>query len=845
MWAWQADVQVGLTIAPDQPYLDGSALYTATVTNNGPDQATGVTLTMVLPPGTTLVNQEPAGDYSESQHRILWTVGDLSVSQTETYTVELSLPLRDAASQIEIFTIGHDPSSVPAALFRALPDATTLELLQSFGDLTDPTGLIVNGLGEFLVLDQGDPVLANGETPVNDGRLLLLGESNTVVLSSGELLFNPRAAVVQPGRYLVVEPQGFAEGLPAPGSIIAVDPVSGAQSVFAEGSLISLPQDIINDDDGAVVVLDGSNTLFRVSSDGGNQTLLTSGDLLLAPSALARDSAGAFWVADQQSGIIKISGTNFTQEQIKPIDAGNTFEAPFDLLVSRGDRVFVNSFAANGSPQQNLLEINPLDGAVLSTWRYESNHRYRGMLAEYAVTNELSAVTTSVDPDGDNNMLALNNVLLPSPPVVTIQVSETITVADSDQTALAVQINEQETVTVADADTVAPATWIRVSESIQVTDDPQPMLAVQVMVQETIGVGDSDVTQLALQLAVQETVRVGESETVQSDSGGPGVTGTFLPGLRVISEHGELVLGETQMWLQFSELLQDPPGDGETADVTNPIHYQLVGAGVDGLFQTETCGDQPSGDDAFVGVARVVWLPKQQTAAVRFERETALGAGLYRMLICGDRGLVDLENIALDGDGDNKPGGDYRFDFRVLGDNLLRNPHFDQDLGGWIATQGDGAVSFSERDPSRSGTSGSARFPATETPLELSQCIIWPDQPFWQIGGLLQIGPDTAGEQLQIRVDWYGDGSCEGAILATQQRTVASNATESSWIPFLWQGAVPEGAVSAAVSFQWPNNAATDRYLDRLYFSADAEVRLIDNFDSGTLDLWRIPEAKR
>jgi len=58
--------------------------YTVTVTNNGPDTATGVTITDTLPAGTTLVSSAPSqGTYAGST----WTVGTLTNGTTATLTI--------------------------------------------------------------------------------------------------------------------------------------------------------------------------------------------------------------------------------------------------------------------------------------------------------------------------------------------------------------------------------------------------------------------------------------------------------------------------------------------------------------------------------------------------------------------------------------------------------------------------------------------------------------------------------------------------------------------------------------------------------------------------------------
>ncbi len=843
LWAQQADLQVNLAAAPTPAALDGELVYTVTVTNAGPDSAADVSTVLLLPTGTDLVSHQPAGVYNQEMRSLTWSEASLAIGAGLSYTVRIALPLRSVGSQIEINSLGYDGQGEPSAMLRVLPGATPLDLLQNLPAVTEPTGLVQTGDGTFYLLDIGDAALtAGGDVPQTDGRLMRLEPEGAVAVSSGDMLFNPRALVVQGDHLIVADPQTYAEGVPADGRLLAIDAGSGAQSLFAAGTWLSEPRDVINDGAGGFFVIDGNTNLIRIDASGTEQTRLTSGNFIQAPQALARDSLGQFWVADQVSGVIRIDGANYSQTVLKAIDAGNTFENPFDLIVTRADRLFVTSYAPNADPIQHVLELDTGDGSILSAQRYDGPHAYRGMQVRYLVTADLSATSSTDDPNTADNFFALNGEVLPAISTVTLNVTEAITVTDDAQIAPAVQLAVQEAVAVADNAQVQPALALQVQETVTVTDSGGPTLAVQLLVNETITVADLDLVRLAVQLAVQEQISITDLENLQADSGGPTVAGLFLPGLRGLPAGAELLLGESQWWIRFSELMQDPPGDESVNDVTNPIHYQLIAAGPDGRVDTDGCGDLSAGDDFLVAVARVQWLPESQTAAVVPDGTHVLGPGLYRLLVCGDRGLTDLEDLALDGDGDHKPGGDFQADFRVLGDNLAANPHFDRDLSGWVVARGDGVIQFSEEDAYRAATSGSALFPAAEAASGLNQCLGWPEVSFWRLGGLLRLAPEVGDARLLIQLDWYDGETCEGVLLASHQQTIGSRSTEDQWLSFAWQGEVPAQAASVNVRFHWSEAAEGARYLDRLYLAADGEVRLIDDFEGETLQLWRLPD---
>ena len=82
-----ADLSISIADDPD-PVLVGRALtYTLTVTNNGPDAATGVTTTDALPGGVTFVSAtSTAGKCAESSGVVTCFAGALDIGETVTTT---------------------------------------------------------------------------------------------------------------------------------------------------------------------------------------------------------------------------------------------------------------------------------------------------------------------------------------------------------------------------------------------------------------------------------------------------------------------------------------------------------------------------------------------------------------------------------------------------------------------------------------------------------------------------------------------------------------------------------------------------------------------------------------
>src|SRR5262249_62379977 len=109
-----ADIAVTKTVTPATASVGDTVTFTVTATNNGPNQATGVVITDVLPAGLSLVSFSPAqGSYVARQGT--WTVGTLangaSTQLTLVAQVTQSGPITNVATKTAENEAEPDPST--------------------------------------------------------------------------------------------------------------------------------------------------------------------------------------------------------------------------------------------------------------------------------------------------------------------------------------------------------------------------------------------------------------------------------------------------------------------------------------------------------------------------------------------------------------------------------------------------------------------------------------------------------------------------------------------------------------------------------------------------------------
>ena len=93
-----ADLVTGKTVDNGTPNEGDTIVYTLTLTNNGPNQATNLSITDLLPAGVTYVSDDGAGAYVSGTG--LWTIGTLNNGATATLNITATVDAGTSGSTI-------------------------------------------------------------------------------------------------------------------------------------------------------------------------------------------------------------------------------------------------------------------------------------------------------------------------------------------------------------------------------------------------------------------------------------------------------------------------------------------------------------------------------------------------------------------------------------------------------------------------------------------------------------------------------------------------------------------------------------------------------------------------
>ena len=108
-----ADLSVSLTATPDPVLVGEDVTYNITVTNNGPADATGITLTNTLPEHSSFMSSTPEGLCNETDGVVNCPLGDLPNAQSTVITVVVTAESEGVlTSEVSVSSVEADPNAL-------------------------------------------------------------------------------------------------------------------------------------------------------------------------------------------------------------------------------------------------------------------------------------------------------------------------------------------------------------------------------------------------------------------------------------------------------------------------------------------------------------------------------------------------------------------------------------------------------------------------------------------------------------------------------------------------------------------------------------------------------------
>jgi uncharacterized repeat protein (TIGR01451 family) len=162
--AGTADVAVAKAVSTTLDALGEDASFTVTATNLGPEVATNVVLTDVLPPGLQLVSAVPSAAFDPATGR--WTVGTLAVSQSQVLVLNVRPTVAGTFVNTATRTSQDQPDPNPA---NDSGTATLVVGLIADLSITKTDNLVLAVAGQDITYEI---VVANdGPSPVTNARV--------------------------------------------------------------------------------------------------------------------------------------------------------------------------------------------------------------------------------------------------------------------------------------------------------------------------------------------------------------------------------------------------------------------------------------------------------------------------------------------------------------------------------------------------------------------------------------------------------------------------------------------------------------------------------------------------
>jgi len=211
-----ADMSVAVTPNAASVLVGEELIYSIAATNNGPDAATGVKITDVLPTGVTLISATPSTGTCVGVSPVVCTLGSLASGSTSTVNLTVSPQspgtfVNNATVASEIFdtklgnnvapttTLVANPS-LSAHIVSATKSGNTVQIVLSLTNVGSGSAqyIFLNQIAVRALGGSGSPAYVSPSLPVSVGGLGI-GQSTTVTLTITVPTTVPKLSLTEQG----------------------------------------------------------------------------------------------------------------------------------------------------------------------------------------------------------------------------------------------------------------------------------------------------------------------------------------------------------------------------------------------------------------------------------------------------------------------------------------------------------------------------------------------------------------------------------------------------------------------------------------------------------------------
>ena len=398
--AQSTDLSIVKTDAPDPVSVGGDITYTLAVTNNGPDAATGVTATDILPAGVTF--KSASAGCVNAAGTVTCTIGGLasgaSTSVTITVTTTASGTISNTAtvSGAETDPVSTNNSSTTSTTVNPLAQSTDLSIVKT---------------------DAPDPVSVGGDITytlavTNNGPDAATGVTATDILPAGVTFKSASAGCVNAAGTVTCTIGGLASGASTSVTITVTTTASGT---------ISNTATVSGAETDPVSTNNSSTTSTTVNP------LAQSTDLSIvktdAPDPVSVGGDITYTLAVTNNG--PDAATGVTATDILP--AGVTFKSASAGCVNAAGTVTctIGGLASGASTSVTITVTTTASGTISNTATVS------GAETDPVSTNNSSTTSTTVNPLAQSTDLSIVKTDAPDPVSVGGDITYTLAVTNN------------------------------------------------------------------------------------------------------------------------------------------------------------------------------------------------------------------------------------------------------------------------------------------------------------------------------------------------------------------------------------------------------------------------------